>query len=60
MEEVLARAEKMVIDPSAGGVIPIFAERGRGVAAAAAATQSPDVSAPPPAEGQPPAAEEAR
>lgn len=57
LEKILARAEKIVIDPSASGVIPIFAERGRGLAAAAAAGLS-SVSAPPPADAATPAATE--
>jgi len=36
MEAVLARADKMVVDPSASGIIPIFAERRRGKAPVAA------------------------
>ncbi len=40
MEAVLARAEKMVLDPSAAGIIPIFSERGR--------APLPAVSSPPP------------
>ncbi len=44
MEEVLARADKMVVDPGATSVIPIFADPGR--------TGLPAVSAPPPAPSQ--------
>lgn len=50
MESVLARADKMIVDPSAAGVIPIFTERGRNALA------PPSVSAAPP---PPPATTEA-
>ncbi len=40
LEEVLARAEKMLVDPAASSVIPIFSER--------AGALAPAVSAPPP------------